>query len=171
MWVHLPCSWKDWFWLKIHFLQAILTIFNNFLLIMPICYAYATIVIFNSQCLLLSIFSVLYDFMFPKQPPRGVPRKMCSENMQQIYRRTPCPHLFCCKFAAFFQNTFSWEHLWRAASGVYLTVTGCIIDYRANYNNWLFLTKKSHQWLILRFFEKAYKMQPTLFVLIQWIVF
>ena len=24
-----------------------------------------------------------------EQPPRGVPRKRCSENMQQIYRRTP----------------------------------------------------------------------------------
>ena len=28
---------------------------------------------------------------FQKQPPRGVPRKSCSENMQQIYRRTPMP--------------------------------------------------------------------------------
>ena len=26
-----------------------------------------------------------------KQPPRGVPRKRCSENMQQIYRRAPLP--------------------------------------------------------------------------------
>ena len=26
-----------------------------------------------------------------KQPPRGVPRKWCSENMQQIYRSTPMP--------------------------------------------------------------------------------
>ena len=26
-----------------------------------------------------------------KQPPRGVPRKRCSENMQQTYRRTPMP--------------------------------------------------------------------------------
>ena len=26
-----------------------------------------------------------------KQPPRGVPRKRCSEIMQQIYRRTPMP--------------------------------------------------------------------------------
>ena len=26
-----------------------------------------------------------------KQPPRGVPRKMCSEDMQQIYRRTSMP--------------------------------------------------------------------------------
>ena len=24
-----------------------------------------------------------------QQPPRGVPRKWCSEKMQQIYRRTP----------------------------------------------------------------------------------
>ena len=23
------------------------------------------------------------------QPPRGVPRKRCSENMQEIYRRAP----------------------------------------------------------------------------------
>ena len=26
-----------------------------------------------------------------KQPYRGVPRKRCSENVQQIYRRTPMP--------------------------------------------------------------------------------
>ena len=26
-----------------------------------------------------------------KQPPRGVPMKRCSENMQEIYRRTPMP--------------------------------------------------------------------------------
>ena len=28
---------------------------------------------------------------FQKQPPRGVLRKRCSENMQQIYRRTSMP--------------------------------------------------------------------------------
>ena len=27
--------------------------------------------------------------LLQKQPPRGVPRKRCSENMQEIYRRTP----------------------------------------------------------------------------------
>ena len=50
--------------------------------------------------------------------------------MPQIYRRTPMPKcdfnkvakqlnwnhtsawVFSCKFAAYFQNTFSWEHLW-----------------------------------------------------------
>ena len=37
-----------------------------------------------------------------KQPPGGVPRKRCSENMQQIYRRTPMPSvllLICCIFS------------------------------------------------------------------------
>ena len=65
---------------------------------------------------------------------RGVLIKWCSENMQQIYRRTPVPRccfkvalpfywnhflawMFSCKFAAYFQNTFSSEHLWRATSG------------------------------------------------------
>ena len=61
-------------------------------------------------------------------------RKSCSEYMQQIYRRMPTPkcvfkkvakqlhwnrtsawELFC-KFAACFQNTFSQEQLWTAAS-------------------------------------------------------
>ena len=57
--------------------------------------------------------------------------------MQQIYRRTPMPKcnlnevalqlylnrtsawVFSCKFAAYFQNTFSMEHLWVAASDIY----------------------------------------------------
>ena len=30
-------------------------------------------------------------YLDQKQPPRGVPRKRCSENMQQIYRGTPMP--------------------------------------------------------------------------------
>ena len=59
-----------------------------------------------------------------KQPRRGFPRKRCSEDMQQIYRRIPmlkCDFkkvakqlywnrtsawMFCCKFAAYFQNIF-----------------------------------------------------------------
>ena len=53
---------------------------------MPIYCAYATIVIFNSQYLLLSVISVLYDFMFQKQPPRGVPRKRCSEKVLHLFR-------------------------------------------------------------------------------------
>ena len=65
--------------------------------------------------------------IFQKHPPRGVPRKRCSEYIQEIYRRTPMPKCdfnkvalqfywndtlalawaFSCKFAAYFQNTFS----------------------------------------------------------------
>ena len=60
-----------------------------------------------------------------KQLSRGILRKRCSENMQQVYRRSPCRNIilkkllynqlcwnrtsawiFSCEFAAFFQNTF-----------------------------------------------------------------
>ena len=37
------------------------------------------------------LFSYLIYKEIEKQPPRGVLRKRCSENMQQIYRRTPMP--------------------------------------------------------------------------------
>ena len=43
---------------------------------------------FSSPIVWMKIYE-LFNCMFQKQPPRGVPRKMCSENMQQIYRRTP----------------------------------------------------------------------------------
>ena len=69
-----------------------------------------------------------------KQRSKGALRKNCSDNMQQICRRTPIPKcdfnkvalqpywnrtsvwLFSCKVAVCFQNTFSEEHLWTAAS-------------------------------------------------------
>ena len=72
-----------------------------------------------------SFFEAMYLIKVQKQPPRGVPRKRYSENIQQIYRRTPMPKcdfnkvalqlyqnrtsawVFTCKFAAYFQNTFS----------------------------------------------------------------
>ena len=41
-----------------------------------------------------------------KPSSRDVLRKKCSENMQQIYRRTPMPKGdFSCKFAAYFQSS------------------------------------------------------------------
>ena len=61
---------------------------------------------------------------FQKKPARGVLKKRCSENMQQLYRTAPMPKcdfnkvakqlhwnqtlawVFSCKFAAYFQNTF-----------------------------------------------------------------
>ena len=73
-------------------------------------------------------------WLVQKQLPRGVSRKKCSENMQQIYRITPMSKcdfnkvtlelywnhtlawVFSFKFAAYFQSTFSQEHLWVNAS-------------------------------------------------------
>ena len=64
------------------------------------------------------------DYQEQNQPFRGVLRKRCSENMQQIYRRTPMSKcdfdkaakrlywnhnsvlVFPCKFTVYFQNTF-----------------------------------------------------------------
>ena len=61
---------------------------------------------------------------YQEQPSRDVLRKRCSENTQQIYRRTPMPKsdfnkvakqlywnhilawVFACKFPAYFQSTF-----------------------------------------------------------------
>ena len=77
-----------------------------------------------------------------KQSPRSAPRKGCSENMQENYRRKPMPKcdfnkvekqlfwnhtlawVFSCKFAAYFQNIyFFWEQLWCAASVISLRDT------------------------------------------------
>ena len=44
-----------------------------------------------------------YHVYIDKQPPRGVLRKRCSENMQN---RT-LAWMFSCTFTAYFQNTFS----------------------------------------------------------------
>ena len=76
-----------------------------------------------------------------------------SENMQQIYRRTPMPKcdfkilalqlywnyasswVFSCKFAAYFQNTFAEEHLRGTASKTYkeeIQVTESISEKKKN---------------------------------------
>ena len=68
--------------------------------------------------------SVGFRKKIEKQPSRGVLKKRCSENMQQIHKRTPMPKcdfkkdalqlcwnhtsawVFSCTFAAYFQSTF-----------------------------------------------------------------
>ena len=65
-----------------------------------------------------------YSDLFYKQPSRAVLRKRCSENMQQIYKKTLMPNcdfnklakqlyrncisawLFCYKFGVYFKNIF-----------------------------------------------------------------
>ena len=61
--------------------------------------------------------NVLSIFLGKKQLFRGVLKKKCSENMQQIHRRTTMPkfdfkcdhtsaRMFSCTFAAYFESTF-----------------------------------------------------------------
>ena len=45
-------------------------------------------------------------FYLQKQPPRGILRKRCSENMQQIYRRTPMPKCDFNKVATLLKSHF-----------------------------------------------------------------
>ena len=81
----------------------------------------------SCPCRIKNIVSISWD---QKQPSRGVLGKRCSENMQQIYRRTPMPKydfnklakqtsawVLSCKFAAYFQRPFPrstsrWLLLW-----------------------------------------------------------
>ena len=83
---------------------------------------------------------------FQKQPFRGVLRKRCSENMQQIYRQIywnrTSAWVFSCKFAAYFRNTFSKEHLRVAASELF-KFTPAIETITAQKMIWSYLLKKS----------------------------
>ena len=85
--------------------------------------------------LLPSVYTTINKTSSKQKPPsKGVFRKRSSGNTQQICRRIPMPKcnfnkvskklcwnhtsawMISCEFAAYFQNTFSQEHLWTAAS-------------------------------------------------------
>ena len=104
-----------------------------------------SVIITLSEFILLSeniTFLILQNFVlsikyFLKQPFRVVLLESCSGNMQQIYRRTIMPKcdfnkvalelywnrtsawMVSCSFTSYFQNNFSQEHLWIAASVVH----------------------------------------------------
>ena len=56
-----------------------------------------SLLVLISSVMLLILFSEIFAWVlsfvviFQEQPSRGVLKKRCSENMQQIYRRTPMP--------------------------------------------------------------------------------
>ena len=80
----------------------------------------------NAKCFKTRYTKIIIQHLtlFQKQPLRGLLKKKCSENMQQIYRRIPMPKcdfnkvakqlywnrtsawVFSCKFTAYFQNIF-----------------------------------------------------------------
>ena len=106
-------------------LSLILSVFIHHLNIYSVtCYicsvsTYLHSVSFNSYSVSFLLSCTLLSHL-QKQPPRGILEKRCSENMQQIYRRTPMPKcdfnkvtkqlywnyisawVFSCKFAAYF---------------------------------------------------------------------
>ena len=55
--------------------------------------------------------SLTIHFKLQKQPSRGVPRKRCSLNMQQFYRRTPMPKCDFNKVALqlYWNRTSAWR--------------------------------------------------------------
>ena len=93
----------------------------------------------------------LSKLLLQKQPLKGVLEKRCSENMQQIYRRTPMPKcnfnkaakqlywyrtsawVFSSKFPAYFLNIFSWEHFWVAASAALWSFWAGIVSISLRY--------------------------------------
>ena len=70
-----------------------------------------------------------------KQPPRGVPRKRCSENMQQIYRRKP---MLKCNFSKA-ESNFIEIALQRVYSPVNL-LDIFATPFLKNTSGWLLLT-------------------------------
>ena len=88
-----------------------------------------------------------------KQPSGRVLNKRFSENMQQIYRKTPMPKcdfnrvdlqlywnhtsawVFSSKSAAYFQSTFSEEQVWTAASEEVSDNLGvCVLNLQIAFN-------------------------------------
>ena len=123
------CSIKFHFELTLLFLSAI---FLNFVIFITFTSGVCT---GESINIFISLYykKCLRENIIQKQPFKDVIKESYSENMQQIYRRTPMPKydfnkvamqiywshtlawVFSCKFAAFFQNTCSQEHLLMAA--------------------------------------------------------
>ena len=103
-------------------------------------------------CVLHSVQSV------KKQPPRDAPRKKCSENMQQIYRRTPIPKCDFSKVAKqlYWNRTSVWVLSCKFAvylqKNLFLTtpLVGCFCSYRVE----TFSSQMSNVWPYLFFLLK-----------------
>ena len=69
------------------------TLIRELVWILPDCYKrpYKKIIVYHLSLEASHWNNSIEMKKYQKQPPRGVPRKRCSENMQQIYRRTLTP--------------------------------------------------------------------------------
>ena len=59
----------------------------------------------------------------------------------QLYWNRTSAWVFSCQFAAYFQNTFSWEHLWTTASDV----TQCILSLSPCWYEWKWSGSTNHK--------------------------
>ena len=100
-------------------------VFNGIYRMKIFWFTFSYYFVLKRSCILLRRKFHNFFITVQKQPHGGVLKKRCSENIQQIYKRTPMPKsdlnkvskqlywnhtsawVFSCKFAAYFQNTFS----------------------------------------------------------------
>ena len=127
---------------------------------------------FNWVFLLISALGkpLFYPNFPQKQPPRRVPRKSCSENMQQIYRRIPTPKCdFICNFiqitlrhgcspanllhifrTPFPRNTFGWLLLFPLFIEIYGRACKDVFRTQSKIYNGVFFTKTANGFQLLR---------------------
>ena len=83
----------------------------------------------------------IYFITFQKQPPRGVLSKRCSENMRQIYRRTPMPKCDFNKVALATLIEITLRHGCCPVNLLHIFRT----PFYKNTSGWLLLTFLSHR--------------------------
>ena len=88
-----------------------------------------------------------------KQPPRGVPSKRCSENMQQIYRKHPCRSAISIKLLCNFIET-AFRHGCSLVNLLHIFRT----PFLKNTSGWLLLSKS--------YYHKAFQFVNSLNVYI-----
>ena len=68
-------------------------------------------VYYNPSSLMILVNDGKYIYCLQKQPPRGVHRKRCSENMQQIYRRTTMTNTYVYVYIYIYINIYIYIYI------------------------------------------------------------
>ena len=89
---------------------SVLTFSQNWIRTHNVCYTFRLFIIVSAW------WSITCLINWQRQSPRGILSKMCSENMQQIYRKTPMPKCYFNKVAL----QLYWNHTRHGCSPVNL---------------------------------------------------
>ena len=76
-----------------------------------------------------------------KQPSRGALKIYSKFTGKQLYWNHTSAWVFSCKFAAYFQNTFSWENLWEH---LWVAASECWTLRRIGFLNHFSISEKLH---------------------------